>query len=485
MGAPLRDLHTSGKVMCPREAGGADELMRMKANKAATALAITEFAPAIDDDADGATGGGYGAPRLAPALDDGVDGATDGGDEPALASAGEAPLIGGPPRPAARSHAHGHWGMRAGLHLLLVALVGMGALLAARLTSVEESPFVAAVPPVPLTGVRAIERADDAFLRPGGSLRTAPSPLRTEPRAVGGGGGAILRLAENIGTESSLSEGTVFAASGGGALADVIDPLLPHTYHRTQPGDTIAGLAAAYGVTEATILDNNLEAHDDHLDEGQTLLIPLQDGILHAVAEGETLSSVVGLYDNIDAETVVAFRPNNLFDGRALTAGSYVLLPGAERKPPPPPPVVEEGGNWYGPPPPSDGKFALPLAGWNAITDTFGTYRGEGRIHEGIDLGLWGYWKSPIFASCSGTVTRVAWWDYSYGYHVIINCGDGWETLYAHFSSISVEWGQVMEQGDVLGYSGSTGFSTGEHLHFEIRHGGIPLDPEQYLDFRG
>lgn len=481
MGARLRDLHDSGKVMCPREPEGADEPMRMKANKAATALAITDFAPATDD---GADGDGDDAPALAPVIDDGADGVDDGGDA-ALASTGEAALIGGPPRPAARSHAHGHWGMRAGLHVLLVALVGMGALLAARLTSVEESPFVAAVPPVPLSGVRAIERAGDAFLRPGGSLRTAPSPLRSAPRAVGGGGGAILRLAENIGTESSLSEGTVFAASGGGALADVIDPLLPHTYHTTQPGDTIAALAAFYGVTEATILDNNLEAHDDHLDEGQTLLIPLQDGILHAVSEGETLSSVVGLYDNIDAATVVDFRPNNLFDGRALTAGTYVLLPGAERKPPPPPPVVEDGGNWYGPPPPSDGKFALPLAGWNAITDTFGTYRGEGRIHEGIDLGLWGYWKSPIFASCSGTVTRVAWWDYSYGYHVIINCGDGWETLYAHFSSISVEWGQTVEQGEVLGYSGSTGFSTGEHLHFEIRHGGIPLDPEQYLGFRG
>lgn len=387
-------------------------------------------------------------------------------------------------RAVARSHAHGRVGTRTALHLLMVALAGLGALAAASLTGEEAAPFVTSVPPAPLSGVRAIERADDAFLRPGGGLATEESPLRTAPstRAPGGAGGP--RLTENISTESSLSAGTVFAASGGGALADLIDPLLPHTYHTIRAGDTITGLAAAYGILEETILDNNLEAHDDHLEEGQLLLLPLEDGILHSVGRGETLASIVEQYDNIDTETITAFRPNNLFDGRELEAGSYVLLPGAERKPPPPPPVVESDGNWYGPPPPSDGTFRLPLAGWNAITDTFGTYRGVGRIHEGIDLGLWGYWKSPIFASCAGTVTRVEWWNYSYGYHVIVNCGDGWETLYAHFSDISVVWGQEVEQGEVLGISGSTGFSTGEHLHFEIRHGGVPLDPEDYLNFR-
>ena len=366
----------------------------------------------------------------------------------------------------------------------MVALAGLGALAAASLTGEEATPFVTSVPPAPLSGVRAIERAEEAFLRPGGGLATEESPLRSAPssRAPGGAGGQ--RLTVNISTESSLSAGTVFAASGGGALADLIDPLLPHTYHEIRPGDTVSGLAATYGILETTILDNNLEAHDDHLEDGQVLLIPLQDGILHSVAQGETLATIVEQYDNIDTETITDFRPNNLFDGRELEAGTYVLLPGAERKPPPPPPVVESDGNWYGPPPPSDSMFRLPLAGWNAITDTFGTYRGEGRIHEGIDLGLWGYWKSPIFASCSGTVTRVEWWNYSYGYHVIIDCGDGWETLYAHFSDMSVVWGQYVEQGEVLGISGSTGFSTGEHLHFEIRHGGVPLDPEQYLDFR-
>ena len=88
-----------------------------------------------------------------------------------------------------------------------------------------------------------------------------------------------------------------------------------------------------------------------------------------------------------------------------------------------------------------------------------------------------------MFSACDGTVVRTEWLTYSYGYHVIVDCGEGFTTLYAHFSQIDVVEGQVVTQGTPLGYSGVTGFTTGEHLHFEIRYDGAPVNPAQYIGF--
>ena len=80
-------------------------------------------------------------------------------------------------------------------------------------------------------------------------------------------------------------------------------------------------------------------------------------------------------------------------------------------------------------------------------------------------------------------VSKVEYLTYSYGYHVIVDCGDGWSTLYAHMSEILVTPGQRVSQGTQVGISGNTGFSTGEHLHFEIRYKGAPVNPANYLNF--
>ena len=80
-------------------------------------------------------------------------------------------------------------------------------------------------------------------------------------------------------------------------------------------------------------------------------------------------------------------------------------------------------------------------------------------------------------------VSRTEYLTYSYGYHVIVDCGDGWSTLYAHMSEIRVNPGQKVSAGAVLGISGVTGFTTGEHLHFEIRKNNVPVDPAAYLPF--
>jgi murein DD-endopeptidase MepM/ murein hydrolase activator NlpD len=89
--------------------------------------------------------------------------------------------------------------------------------------------------------------------------------------------------------------------------------------------------------------------------------------------------------------------------------------------------------------------------------------------------------RSNIFAACDGVVTRTEYWTYSYGYHVVIDCGGGFSTLYAHLDSIAVAPGQHVSAGTIIGVSGLTGYTTGEHLHFEIRYNGVPVDPAAYL----
>ncbi|MGE0761312.1 MAG: M23 family metallopeptidase [Pirellulaceae bacterium] len=126
-------------------------------------------------------------------------------------------------------------------------------------------------------------------------------------------------------------------------------------------------------------------------------------------------------------------------------------------------------------------RFVMPLASWSVVTDRYGAPRGNGLVHGGIDLALDGLFHSPVLASCNGTASTG--YNSSYGYHVIVNCGGGWATLYAHLSEILVKDGQSVVQNGVLGISGSTGYSTGEHLHFEIHYNGARVNPEWYLEF--
>jgi murein DD-endopeptidase MepM/ murein hydrolase activator NlpD len=87
----------------------------------------------------------------------------------------------------------------------------------------------------------------------------------------------------------------------------------------------------------------------------------------------------------------------------------------------------------------------------------------------------------PVLASDTGTVTFAGCIDWGYGCHVMIDHGNGFQTLYGHLSQISVSAGQVVSQGQQVGVMGSTGRSTGPHLHFEIRSGGVLQNPQGYL----
>ena len=105
-------------------------------------------------------------------------------------------------------------------------------------------------------------------------------------------------------------------------------------------------------------------------------------------------------------------------------------------------------------------------------------YRGSG-WHNGVDFA--NNRGTPIYATRSGTVTKAVSLTYSYGNHVVINHGDGFSSLYAHLDYYVVSAGQYVSQGQLIGYMGSTGNSTGNHLHFTIFYNGSDVNPMNYL----
>ncbi len=131
----------------------------------------------------------------------------------------------------------------------------------------------------------------------------------------------------------------------------------------------------------------------------------------------------------------------------------------------------------------TEGMFAWPAPGNYTITSPFDPGRWHpihGRIeaHEGVDIGCPS--GSRIVAAASGTVTIASWYG-GYGNYVYVDHGNGVGTAYGHNSELLVSPGQHVERGETIAYSGSTGWSTGPHLHFEVRINGTAVDPMQYF----
>ena len=134
--------------------------------------------------------------------------------------------------------------------------------------------------------------------------------------------------------------------------------------------------------------------------------------------------------------------------------------------------IIDPDTDWEG-----TGIFQWPLPQSYPITSRFGyredPFTGEVSYHSGTDIGTPG--GTPILASADGTVTianAIDSWGGGYGYHIKLNHNDTFDTLYAHCSSICVTVGQEVKQGEVIGYVGTTGNSTGNHLHFEVWQNG-------------
>ena len=132
------------------------------------------------------------------------------------------------------------------------------------------------------------------------------------------------------------------------------------------------------------------------------------------------------------------------------------------------------------------GAYLWPVSGYYSITDKFGmrTHPTTGvyKMHTGVDIAGSGINRKPILAANSGTVLKAGWHT-AYGNYVVIDHGGGCSTLYGHASSLNVKKGQKITRGDVIAYVGSTGYSTGPHLHFEIYENGEYKNPLSFFNY--
>lgn len=248
--------------------------------------------------------------------------------------------------------------------------------------------------------------------------------------------------------------------------------------HDVEGGETIGSIAERYGISINTILWENRLGARDFIQPGQQLTVLQVSGVSHQVKSGDTVTSLAKKYDADEAE-IIAF--NKLADASAISADQVLIIPHG-RIPPPPTPVptvrlaVASGDGYDSNPPPS---VRTPQGGgllWPTTTrkiNQYFTYR-----HTGIDVD--GEYSSPIYAAQSGRVVFVGWGG-GYGLHVIVDHGNGMQTLYGHASKTFVKNGQTVDKGQTLAMQGSTGWSTGVHLHFEVRINGRRVNPFSYL----
>lgn len=236
--------------------------------------------------------------------------------------------------------------------------------------------------------------------------------------------------------------------------------------YTVQSGDTMSKVAEKFGISVDTIKWVN-DTKRDSLSIGQELKIPPVTGVVHRVREGETVYSIAKKYKT-DAQKIVNFPFNDFtdLDTFALNVGQTLVVPDGVMPEAPaiiaPAPPVFAGGT---------GQFLWPAGG--IITQYPIWY------HMAVDI------ANPtapgVAAAGDGVVTLVEYLRYDYGQHIIVTHEDGLSTLYAHLQAIYVKPGDRVSRGQIIGKMGSTGRSTGMHLHFEVRKNDITVNPLPFL----
>lgn len=269
------------------------------------------------------------------------------------------------------------------------------------------------------------------------------------PDSSGRGGGDI-----------AIVDGSALLSEAGvaGTWTDVDD------YKSTQislyvvrQGDSISQIAKMFGVSVNTIIwANNIKGS---IHTGDELVILPISGVTHVIAKGDTIRSIAAKY-KADIAEIVSY--NNLKDGQTLAVGDELIIPDAEilmtprtSTPTPTSRLHGAGGPSY------DGYYARPLQGGRKTQGLHG--------YNGIDFGA--PIGTPVYASAEGIViiARYGGWNGGYGNYIVITHPNGTQTLYGHLSVLTVSQGDAVNRGEAIGAVGSTGKSTGPHLHFEVR----------------
>jgi len=285
----------------------------------------------------------------------------------------------------------------------------------------------------------------------------------------------------------AVVEGTaVPAASAPVRASRTQEPVLKYYQYQVQPGDTVNAIAARSGIDPKYILWNNIDiiSNEHVLTVGDILMIPAVEGILHPVRIGDTLSGIASQYEAKVAD-IVAFSGNGLANPGDLKEGSIILVPGGrivDRSQPSAPNVrptlpaaAASQATAVAAAVAGAASGAGASTGWiwpvvNNVTSYFGPSHPLGIDIEAPYV--------PVVASRAGQVVFVGGDPCcSYGLYVIIRHDGEYETRYAHLSQFSVQLGQWVDAGQQIGISGSTGRSTGAHLHFEVIYRGYIANP--------
>jgi murein DD-endopeptidase MepM/ murein hydrolase activator NlpD len=252
--------------------------------------------------------------------------------------------------------------------------------------------------------------------------------------------------------------------------------------YQVEQGDTLFGIADEFGLKPETVLWGNFHVLQDNphsLRPGQELNILPVDGTYYEWSQGDELNGVAAFF-GVTAQDIFDWPGNNLPQdidpaNPGIEPGTGLVIPGGRR----------DFVTWSAPRITRANPAVARLAGPGACGSVSGGPIGEGAFiwpttatnlsgtpftsyHPGIDIA--GSTGNAIYASASGVVVYAGWSDHGYGLMVVIDHGDGWQTLYAHMNTVDVACGQTVFQGNVIGGVGSTGNSTGAHLHFEMQH---------------
>lgn len=271
-------------------------------------------------------------------------------------------------------------------------------------------------------------------------------------------------------TVTGAMYGFVFPPSeripGQANTTNLIIPKVEYKNYVVKSGDSISGITYKSGLKRYdTLLSVNNIPNATKLQVGTKLLVPNMDGIIHTTAKGETLGAIANKY----GISVNSILDANDLDSESINAGTKLFIPGGTMS-------LMEYRKAMGE------LFIYPVIG--RFTSGFGyradPFTGARQFHNGIDIAA--PKNTPIKAALDGKIAVVGQ-SRVYGNYIIVTHGNsGYQTMYGHLNSFSVKQGQVVSQGQEIGKVGTTGYSTGYHLHLSVYKNGVVIDPFNVLD---
>ncbi len=272
-------------------------------------------------------------------------------------------------------------------------------------------------------------------------------------------------------TDVNTVDGSAVWADAGpsGGLADVDGTDADHgqiSIYVVREKDTFSAIAKMFDVSVNTILWANNLSRGAQLTVGQTLVILPVSGVQYTVKKGDTIAGIAKKFNGV-ADEIRLY--NGIAPGEMLSIGTEIIIPDGELATPTPASssiaarLRGAGGPAY------EGYYRAP----------FFSYRKTQGLHgyNGVDLVATTGAGTPVMASAGGQViiSRQGGYNGGYGNYVVLQHGNGTQTLYGHLRSTAVSSGSIVASGEVIGYMGNTGRSTGAHLHFEVRGGQNPF----------